>query len=49
MDKVPFAIDYLDDLQDAADAKAVLRRIESGEERVISLDELELRLDALDG
>jgi predicted DNA-binding protein len=42
-------LNYLEDLQDAADAEAVLRRIESGEEQVISLDELERRLDALVG
>jgi RHH-type rel operon transcriptional repressor/antitoxin RelB len=42
-------LNYLDDLRDAAEAEAALQRIERGEERVISLDELERRLDALDG
>lgn len=41
-------LNYLDDWQDSADAERVLNRIERGEERVISLDELERRLDALD-
>lgn len=41
--------EYLDDLQDIADAEAIAQRIEHGDERVIPLDELERRLDALDG
>ncbi|CAL1241921.1 type II toxin-antitoxin system RelB family antitoxin [Candidatus Methylocalor cossyra] len=42
-------LEYLHDLKDIADAEAILQRIERGDENVIPLDELERRLDALDG
>jgi RHH-type rel operon transcriptional repressor/antitoxin RelB len=40
--------EYLQDLEDAAEAEEILARLERGEEQTITLEELEARLDAMD-
>ncbi|MEQ1638971.1 MAG: DUF6290 family protein [Methylococcales bacterium] len=42
-------IEFLEDYHDTRTALAVMSRIESGEEAVLTLDEVECNLNAMDG